>query len=349
MKKRKFVRLLVTVFSAGLLASLMTGCEQFAEGVQGSGTFTSADGATTSFEIDTCVNVELEDNGEYCTNLAQYGTATFIDCDADIRATINITPADQAQLDACNNLLSDEAFEGNEDVEEFQNCLELLDDDVLSYRIGLLSGMYELRSCQERVCDVYQFIYFPCLNYVCYTLVEEDIDWYDGDSGHCFQGCGYSRRYGHYYYGWYFHCEGNDEVLGTGCLFAAIGDGLDVTTTDPDTGETTTVTTPDRISLILVDDVNKTVVYQNCGDVGEGSVDSIPFEMDLTSDTITSACGNVYNNSLSLCPEGSTVVIGDGDVTVINIDGDSNNNDGFTFVDTDPGTITVNFGDSSGN
>lgn len=312
------------------LMGLMSGCgvDGIVDTIAGSGAIVSAeDGTTTEFSIDTGLIFEEDEDGNLCTDLVQYGTATFTDCEADIEATVLLSRGDELTIKECIDL-----YENNEDLQEdlqFQTwaaCLEEFEDNDNLNAIAYLAGRYETRSCVAEECTYYYFKYYPHSG--CAYLWELDgfedcNDEYE--EGFNVWGCrGRGCRY--HYYGIYVHCEGSDEVTGTGCLFAVIADeaeaGVDENG-DP-------VDPNDKMALIMIDD-DGTVAYSNCGDTGNSVV-------------TTPVNGDDYPGGIRVCQDG---VFGSGNSVIINTGATNGTIDDGEFVTLDGGgtyTITVTDG-----
>jgi len=343
----------------------MSGCSQdgVVESVSGSGSFVSADGTTvTEFEIDTSVIFETEiitttdpETGEVtetevpCTDLIQYGMATFTDCAADIQATVMLTPEDELTVRECFDIL-----EENPDLEadpEYQTWLECVneytdDNDSNLYSLSYLGGRYEIRSCTAQQCDYFLFLYFPYFDVAYFYEIEEPGECFDHlDEGfNVFGSCGWWIW--KHYFGVYVHCEGSDEVVGTGCAFAVIADEREEV--DETTGET--LAADDEIALLLVDD-DGTVAYTNCGFAGDSisstSIDPADFPdgLRICQDGLlgNDDLGGVIFRTGSINGNNTGVILGGNTFTVTVEDTDSE------FTDSDEDSNTFTFANSDAN
>jgi predicted small metal-binding protein len=318
----------------------MSGCSQdgLVETISGSGSFVNADdGTVTEFEIDTSVVYTTDtitvidpDTGEEteqevdCTDLIQFGTATFTDCAADMEATVMLSVGDEMTIRECYDLIeNDEDLQNDPQYQSWLDCINGFDSDADPnlYSISYLGGRYEMRSCQPE-CTYYLFKYYPY--YGCTYLWElddfEDCEDQFEEGFNVLGRCG--RRRHRYYWGIYVDCgDVSDEVTGTGCMFAVIADEIEEV--DPDTGET--IEADDQLAVIMIDD-DGTVAYTNCGNAGD-------------SVTTTSIDESQFPNGLRTCQDG--ILGGDGGTIFFSTNDIDGNNGEFTLVDGVTWTVTV--------
>ena len=328
-------RFLIAGAACLFVISSMSGCSRdgLVESISGTGSFVSAeDGTVTDFEIETSIIYETEivtvtdpDTGEEteieipCSDLIQYGMATFTDCAADIQATVLLSPDDELTIRECYDM-----YEDNPELQEdpqFQNwqaCINAFQEDSGTENLNSLSflgGRYELRSCTAQQCDYYTFIYFPYFDVAYFYEIEEPGDCFDHlEEGFNVFGCCGWWIWKHYF-GVYVQCEGSDEVTGTGCAFAFIADSREEV--DEATGET--IPANDQIALILIDD-DGTVVYSNCGDAGD-SVSTASIQEEDFPDGLRVCQDGLLDGS------GGNLIFSNGSVngsfTTIQLEGDS--------------------------
>jgi len=331
-------RFLIAGAACLFVISSMSGCSQdgLVESISGSGTIVSADdGTVTEFEIETSVIYDMEivtvtdpDTGEEteveipCSDLIQYGMATFTDCAADIQATVLLSPGDELTIRECFDILeNDTALQEDPEFLAWQECVNEVAEGSGQenlHSVSFIGGRYEARSCTAQTCDYYLFFYFPYFDTAYFYEIQEPGDCYDHlDEGfNVFGSCGYWIW--KHYFGVFVHCEGNDEVPSTGCAFAFVADTREVV--DDATGEI--VPENDEIALILIDD-DGTVAYSNCGDAGDSiSSTSIQEEdfpdglricqdglIDGTGGDFIFRTGNVTGNFTTIQLEGNNFTV----------------------------------------
>ena len=295
MKRLFEMKFLVTAAACLFAISALSGCanELLVESVSGSGQIVSDDGTVTEFEIETSVIIEEGVDGVPCTNLIQQGMATFSDCEADIHATVLLSPGDEADILACfeSGVITDFVDPEDPDVLNFTECFEDGFNDNL-FSGSFITGRYELRSCQAQECDYFFFVYFPYFNAAYFYEIPSDGQCFEGleEGFNIFGSCGW--HFLKHFFGVYCDVDENkDEITGTGCLFAFIVDEVGVDFNGDPAEEN------DRIAVILIDD-DGTVAYSNCGNAGSSitttllSDNDFPDGLDICDDQVFGLAGD---------------------------------------------------------
>ena len=277
MKRLFEMKFLATAAACLFAISALSGCTQelLVESISGSGEIVSEDGTVTEFAIETSIVIQEGEDGVPCTNLIQQGMATFSDCEADIHATVLLSPADEADILACAELGIDGNFlvDEDDDVRNFNACFD--DDNLNLFSGSFITGRYELRSCQAQECDYFFFVYFPYFNACYFYEIQTDGQCFDGleEGFNIFGSCGWGFL--KHFFGVFCDVDENkDEITGTGCFYAVIADETNVDV------EGNPVEEIDQIAVILVDD-DGTVAYTNCGDAGTSITTTLLDEADF--------------------------------------------------------------------